>query len=733
MNKNSFLKVVLLLLLASSQAKGAERGFAIVVDSKTYQEVRTELDLYAASVEATGLKTCFVIDRWGVPDSLRQALNKLYVQKNTPIEGAVFIGDIPVAMIRDAQHLTSAFKMDQEYFDRKESSVPSDRFYDDFSLSFQYLGKEEQEPFFYYSLTARSPQKLSPDIYSARIKAYDDEKSNRYEKIRKYLRKVVRLKKENRPVDQLLYFSGNGYISESMLARIDEKASLLENFPWLNRQRNGISYIDHLYDPAVKYRVMNEMQRKDLDIAILHHHGDVGIQYMNGLPVPQSTTDEMNDIQRSLRKSLRKARGRGEDVDSVRKALSQRYDSISPLWFKGAFDPEVIKEDSLFDRSLDLYIGDFAEFHYTPNTLFVILDACFNGSFHQKESIANAYIFGDGNTVVVDANSVNVLQDKWSDRYLGLIGLGARAGYLSKENSYLEGHLFGDPTFTFASPSSSFPDLNRYLASSDLKWWKKQVNNSYPAIQAMALRKMADANVPGLSGLLLQTFKSSPSHIVRLECLMLLSTYDDDSFIECLTLSAQDSYEMIRRFAVNFMGRSGDKRLIPSLITLLADNNTDVRVRFNAQMAASCFEEEDLLAGLDRYFAGETVYADPSDVKKKVGATIRSKANFLDKYMADVFSNDSLSEKARLSDIRMLRNYHKHKFVPQLLEYLQKTTSEKEQVALLEALGWFNLSYRNPEIKEVAYKISQDTRSAEPVRQEALKTCNRLAKKGQAD
>lgn len=39
----------------------------------------------------------------------------------------MFVGDVPVAMVRKAQHLTSAFKMDEEH-DWFESSVPSDRF-----------------------------------------------------------------------------------------------------------------------------------------------------------------------------------------------------------------------------------------------------------------------------------------------------------------------------------------------------------------------------------------------------------------------------------------------------------------------------------------------------------------------------------------------------------------------------------------------------------------------------
>ena len=60
------------------------------------------------------------------------------------------------------------------------------------------------------------------------------------------------------------------------MARIDEKESYYEYFPWLKQQRNGIQHIDHLRDNFIKYRMMAEIQRNDLDIAILHHHGAPG-------------------------------------------------------------------------------------------------------------------------------------------------------------------------------------------------------------------------------------------------------------------------------------------------------------------------------------------------------------------------------------------------------------------------------------------------------------------------
>ena len=117
------LNLLLCLLFAAQTlfASPAARGFAIVVDSASYAQAKPQIEAYAAEIERSGLKVYTVIDCWGVPDSLRSRLIELHADKKAPIEGAVFMGDIPIPMIRDAQHMTSAFKMNQKTFDKKQS------------------------------------------------------------------------------------------------------------------------------------------------------------------------------------------------------------------------------------------------------------------------------------------------------------------------------------------------------------------------------------------------------------------------------------------------------------------------------------------------------------------------------------------------------------------------------------------------------------------------------------
>lgn len=106
-----------------------------------------------------------------------------------------------------------------------------------------------------------------------------------------------------------------------------------------------------------------------------------------------------------------------------------------------------------------------------------MFDACFNGSFYEKDNIAGAYVFSDGKTVVAQGGTVNTIQDKWPDEFLGLLGAGMRIGQFNRLVCYLENHLIGDPTFHFANNSGINVDINRALVleEGNLNYWK---NNS---------------------------------------------------------------------------------------------------------------------------------------------------------------------------------------------------------------------------------------------------------------
>ena len=711
------------LLLLSAPAAFAQRGFAIVIDEKSHHEAAAEVQAYAHAITQTqGLHVYTVIDRWGVPDSIRHELHRLYTLKKDPIEGAVFIGDIPIPMIRDAQHMTSAFKMNQKH-DRRDSSIPSDRYYDDFDLEFTSLGADTLKPYYYYSLTADAPQRLRADIYTGRIRPTDIDGTSRYEKLRQYLRKAVAAKEEQNRLDQVVYFGGHGFVSESMMARIDEKEGILEHFPWLRQQAHSIGFIDHSQADHVKSTLMNELMREDLDLAILHHHGSDDTQYLNEIPKPDSPIKAKEFIQGYVRAHLRAAQERGKDVNEVKQELLKRFD-IPESWIADTFSPECIRQDSLDNDALDLHLHDFKGTGYTPNARMVMIDACFCGSFHLDDCIANRYIFNPGRTVVTLANSVNVLQDKWSDKLMGLLGLGMNVGNFSRFANYLEAHTIGDPTFYFTSADRRM-DVQELMGKTHNAGWKKYLKSDYADVQSLAINELAYAGELS-SNELLRLFSTSTSAMVRMMALIHLADCADDNFIKAVELACNDSYELIQRYGMRYLGQSGDERLIPTLIRMAITNNTSERTNFNLLNAISFYPQQALLDEFDKQFnRPEVHYMNKEKVEKTIRKTIVALS---DKWMDEIddILNPATSDKIRKRNLRILRNYCPHHRIPELLEFLRTTRDADNQILLLEALGWHTVSCYKDQVIEVAEHMSQQLTLPEAVRNEARKTVNRL-------
>jgi hypothetical protein len=711
-----------LLLASMFSATAGKPGFAIVIDSKSYSEAKKEVDAYAKSLENDGLQPVILNKNVDSPESIRKQLQKLYSDKKNPIEGAVFIGDIPVPMLRDAQHLTSAFKMNQKEYPWNESSVPSDRYYDDFDLKFDYIRQDSVQPLYhYFSLRPDSPQFLSPDIYTGRIVPIDNGKDDKYTLLRRYLDKVVELRAEDNILDQLLFFAGHGFVSESIVARIDEKAAYLQNFPWMHTRKNGIEYIDHKRDKFIKNRLMTELQRRNLDVALLHHHGLDQIEYLNNEPDPETPTEMVNTIKDYANYVYRRHRGKGTPDDSIKANIAKNLGGLPLEWFEDQESEEHRKHDSIMERKLNLYEEDFDDF--TPNCRLVILDACFNGSFHLPKNIAGSYIFDEGKTAATIANSVNVLQDKWSDRYIGMLGLGMRVGNLPKYNTYLESHCIGDPAFRFKSAVEGL-DANEMLHQ-PAEWWAGQLDSQYPAVRAMAMRQLVDNDLID-SERLLEIYTNDNSEVVRMEAMTLLSLYDDDNFRKCLEMIPEDSYEMIMRYGINYIAKRGDKELVPALIDIAKRNNTGKRVEFGVSQAAALYPYEMLDAELSRQFNPDD-YSEGEAVKGYVAHALDKYANsYRLKDVETVCHNDSASLKAKKQAIRTFRNSTMHYKVDDLLEYVQKCDNEELTVDLLEALGWFRQSFRHADISKVALEMSKDGKRSKKVRGEALKTYKRI-------
>ena len=149
--------------------------FAIVIDGKTFSNVKDQVYSYRDALSKDGLDAYIISGDWENPDQVREEIRKVYLANQKNFEGIVLVGDIPVVMVRNAQNMTRRFKMNENQFEKGRSSVPSDRFYDDLGLEFEFISKSKHvsgadgRELFFYNLKPESKQYLSPDFYSGRI------------------------------------------------------------------------------------------------------------------------------------------------------------------------------------------------------------------------------------------------------------------------------------------------------------------------------------------------------------------------------------------------------------------------------------------------------------------------------------------------------------------------------------------------------------------------------------
>jgi hypothetical protein len=714
--KNLIITAVMALtMLTPSLSQSLNGEFAIIADYNSLKTAGDEIKQYAAVLQTEGLDAVVVEDRWQNPDSIRSLLKIMY-NSNRGFEGAVFIGDIPVPMIRDAQHLTSAFKMDQERYPWHRSSIASDRFYEDFDLQFDFLRADTNRLFFYYSLNPLSVQVLTPDIYSGRIRIPGDIDGSM---LRAYLTKVIEAHKNPDKIDEVLFFAGHGYNSESMTARMDEKAALLQQFPQLNRQDNGLEYIDYTFEEHIKNRLLSTMTLEEIDIALLHHHGSTDAQLAGSESAANGVQQNIESIKFYLRS---KVRGAKDTTEAKNKYIE--WLGVPDTWFRGANEKSQTEKDSAWFNDMDIIKADVMK--YDVKARFIMFDACFNGSFHVNEFISGAYVFGPGRTVAAQANTVNSLQDKFPDEMVGLLSYGMRVGEWNRMVCLLESHLIGDPTFRFNASDPMLDAQEMMKSAGNNARLVKLASYPHPDVQSWALWRLKSNGYTGISNLLADKYFSSPYATTRVSAMKLLAQLRDDNFVKVTAAALDDSYELARRFAAVYCQESGDPRLAPALIKSVTDPNVSKRVNYQATDALAYFDRELLMQELDKRFAGLDTSNHLGTIYRQTAANIVKRAKSCSETLETIAGPDE-TEKNRIFDIRSLRNQTYHPIVEPLCDYLLTAPGEKLEVSLIEALGWFSHSYKRQHIIDTCRKIIADReRFSEKAGLEAQRTIRRL-------
>lgn len=714
----------LLAAVSFTEAKQVEKptvegysSFAVIVDNATFEKCRPELMLYKATLESEGLPTFIVADNWANPEQVREELKTLH--KEHKLEGCVLVGDIPIAMVQRAQHLTTAFKMDERKHPVEEASVPSDRYYDDFDLVFDRMEEHPAQGLMhFFAMSPTSPQYIECDIYSARIKPQVSN-GDPYKQVSAYLKKAVAEHKSNNEFDQFLSYTGHGSHSNSHVAWRSEQQVVYEQFGERFKHRNNARFNRYMMEPYMKYDCIREMRRDDLDFMIYHQHGDYYRMYISGDPQTSSVDEHIEQMEVRLRSLYQRS-----PAMAHKSAEQWGLDSV---WYTNAAEPAMIEKDSLLDLKQGIILEEINDIR--SNVRMIFFDACFNGDFRNDDYIAGKFIFSEGKTVVGWANSVNVLQDKTSYDLMGLLGYGARIGVWAKHINILESHIHGDPTIAFYSPECEKYDINRNALNNDPKYWVEQLSHPLADMQSLAMTRLMELDYEGVSDILLQKYMQSPYAVVRSTAMRLSERLDDENFKQILLKAWSDEYEFIRRIAVTRMGQVGDDDFIPLLIESYIKDNNSIRVMFQTTFSLASFDRDKVLAAIEKRFE-KASFHNAERYKEEI-------LRYVDQRTADNGEPSALFNISNREDTRWRpfyisaqKNHPYHQFTDTFCKILaDESESEKIRVLMAEALAWFNISVNKEQIAATCKQLLDKGGMSEELTREVTRAYSRLTSK----
>ena len=526
-------------------------------------------------------------------------------------------------------------------------------------------------------------------------------------------------------LDQVFSFNGGSYNSDCLIVWMDDEKAYMENFPLAFGRQMGFKHWNFRMKHPMKYKLFSELQRKDLDLFMFHEHG---------MPTGQLINDELactdfNDRYKMLKSTLYNAvigHAGKHNKDTLRIQM-QKKRQVNEVFFKDLDNPKFWEADSLHYADERIVTEDLMKNNLSTNPRLIMFDACYNGSFHENDYIAGQYIFNNGQTLVAQGNTRNVLQDRWTIEMIGLLSHGVRAGQYNKLIASLEGHLFGDPTFRFAPIEANTLSIDITIRQNDVTYWKNLLNSPYADVQSLAMRMLADADTQKkLSPLFLEKYQESGFNTVRMEAIKLLSRYQDANFIEVLREGLNDAYEMVARQSAIYAGFVGDDSLLPAIVEALVEHNERLRVQMSANKALSLYPKEKVEKAIEDFYTK----ADRLNKNEEKKRLLRSLERvFVQEAKAHQILMDATAPEAkRISAIRNVRNYTFHFHVDDYLDVIRDTGNPLEaRVVMTEALGWFTNSIQRPHILGEIKKIQETANLPEDLKVEIEQTIKRLS------
>lgn len=700
-------------------------AFAIVTDNQTYANTKEAMHQYKSAVEGDGLSTYLISGDWKTPDEVKKEIIKVY-KKCPSLEGIVLVGDVPVALIRNAQHMTTAFKMNEKAFPWEQSSVPSDRFYDDLNLKFEYLKQDSvNAQHHYYKLSGDSPQRLNPTFYSARIKYPEKKGGDKYAAIAAYLKKAAAAKADkNNKLDQVLSFNGGSYNSDCLIVWMDDEKAYKENFPLAFGKKMGFKHWNFRMNHPMKYNLFSELQRTDLDVFMFHEHGMPTGQLINDELACTNFEQRYKMLKSTLYNTVQGHMG-GKRTKEDLIAQMKKNREVNDVFFKDFEDKKYWEADSIHYADERIVTEDLMKRNLKTNAKFIMFDACYNGSFHEDDYVAGQYIFNDGQTLVAQGNTRNVLQDRWTIEMIGLMSHGVRAGQYNRIIASLEGHLFGDPTMRFAPIEENTLSVDMTVRKKNNKYWENLLNSPYADVQSLAMRMLADNDKKmKLSPLFLKKYQESYFNTVRMEAIKLLSRYKDANFVEALREGVNDTYEMVARQSAIYAGYVGEESLLSDIVEALLEHNERMRVQMSANKALTLHPQDKVVTAVEAFYAKVDRVNEGEEKARLLNGL--DKAFERDAASHQILMDMTAPEAKRIGAIRNVRNFPFHFHVKDYLSVVRNEENPLEvRVVMTEALGWFTNSVKRSYILEEMKKLKKSS-LPNALKLEIEQTINRL-------
>lgn len=599
------------------------RSFAVITDRVTFEKCQKDIMSYRDAIESDDLPTFVIYHDWKNPDQIKKEIQSLY--NSSKLEGVVFVGDIPIVLIQRAQHLTNAL-----------APIPSDRFYDDFGLTFDFIEQSKTDPQLYlYSLGVSATNRIKSTIYSARLKplAKTDKNEDKHQQVSNYLQKAIFAHQKKRQVAHITSYIPLLRPSE----RLSQAIYLDEQF--LDLSKNSIQlqkYNDNSLH-VLQSEMIHQFRRKDLDIAIADRYPD----------------QEIMDIQ--------------------------------------------------------------------PNVALTIFTNDSKGNFSEGQYVAGGFIFKEGKSIVVLANSVHPTVYRNPTSLLGTLSMGLNIGQWAQSNNTLESHIIGDPTLAFL-PNATDTITGIWAEYNNKKLLETLSKTKSPDAKNMILNRLLTNHYESLPKLIAQEYDNSQFASVRYTCLSIALQLGGEVKRNLLAKGIRDADESVCIHAANAMASVGDPAFIPDLVDAYIENQHREKVLFAVRMALHAFNKDLIKNIAEQYFNASTNFTD----------RVKEKELFYDKQFTGIYAEIDknifdTNPEIQKQGIAHLRTINYHPSISRYLEFVRNSKINIElRIAMLESLSCFNRSYRKPEIATACQELIVDTRHSKKLRDEARRTLNNI-------